>query len=122
MSHHGYNYTFCQSSNCSERIAVKDKYCAKHSTNYCSAKYCQERIPEELKYCSSHIPKYCANCSTWIFSSDKYCSSCEVKREQQRQQEKALAEKATEQTQLKSLVKANTSLNNPLSVDRFSTN
>lgn len=40
------------------------------------------------------------------------CSSCEVNNKN----------RETEQTKLKSLVKANTSLNNPLSVDRFSTN
>jgi indole-3-glycerol phosphate synthase len=70
---------------------------------------CSYRLTEGGNYCFQHTNK-CANCSTRIADSQNYCSSCEVQQQ-----------KETEQTKLKSLVKANTTITGDIQeVERFS--
>jgi hypothetical protein len=120
----------CQSSYCSERTASDKPYCSRHS-KYCSERYCCERIGEKESYCSSHNgSNYCATNGCYqkpSLSFFKYCSSCQTKNnrvQQQERQKQAQRQQAqaTEQNQLKSLVKANTNISGEIKeVERFST-
>jgi hypothetical protein len=103
-----YHRNECQQSNCSKRIVYRDKNCYEHAP-VCRNLNCSYRLTEGGNYCFQHTNK-CANCSTRIADSQNYCSSCEVQQQ-----------KETEQTKLKSLVKANTTITGDIQeVERFS--
>jgi len=106
-------------SKCEGKVTTVEGYCYLHE-NPC--KECGRRVAIWDKYCVRHH-KACANCSARIFPSDNYCSNCKVnnRREIESQQKKAQAEKETEQTRLKELVKSNTSIVGTIQeVERFS--
>jgi hypothetical protein len=102
----------CAKLGCNNRISdgIYTLFCIDHKEFNCSTNGCYQTVKIRDSYCSNHS-QYCQNssfCYNRVANYQTYCNSC------QQQQ--------NEQTKLKSLVKTNTSLNNPLSVDRFSTN
>jgi len=113
--------SICQASSCSDRTASDKTYCSKHS-KYCSESDCSQRIGEWQSYCSSHNGSYCRGISCYkkVSSSETYCFSCGITNRVREERQQAQA-KASEQNQLKSLVKSNTSIAGTIQeVERFS--
>nr|UYR50791.1 hypothetical protein [Morchella crassipes] len=112
----------CSNSSCSNRTAASQDYCSQHSKR-CQESYCSERVASGKDYCSSH-GSYCRGISCYrrVSSRGDYCFGCETaNRERERQQQREVQAKASEQNRLKSLVKANTSISGEIrEVERFS--
>jgi hypothetical protein len=102
-----------QCAECSERVDGRDKYCSQHWNGYCKVMDCSERTPNPHNsnhyiFCEQHAKLYGNSLSNYQ----------EKKREEKQQRQ----QKATEQTKLKSLVKANTAISGVIKeVERFST-
>lgn len=110
---------------CQREVITADGYCSQHE-NKCEE--CSERMPvcTFSNYCVRHSNS-CANCSARIYRSENYCSNCEannrreIASQQEQQQIQERQQKTTEQNQLKSLVKAKTSIGGEIAeVERFS--
>jgi len=114
----------CRDRFCLKRIAKGEKYCANHVKG-CPSTNCFRRISERESYCSSH-QKACASCLVRVASNQNYCLGCQEYNRKREQKESLRVqarqqERVSEQNQLKSLVKANTSLNLPIEIEKFST-
>jgi hypothetical protein len=101
-----------QCAECPRRLASRDKYCFEHSNSHCKVDYCYQQTPNyhnsnHYIYCEQHAKLY----------GNSPSNSQEKKREERQQAQE------TEQTKLKSLVKANTAIAGEIKeVERFSTN
>jgi len=97
---------------CSERVDGRDKYCFKHWNGYCKVIDCHQQTPNSRDsnhyiYCEQHAKLYGNSLSNY--------QNIQQEKTQRKQQ------KETEQTKLKSLVKANTTITGEIKeVERFS--